>query len=99
MTDLDHLSRDLTDRGLLIAAGFVGLQKACIPADAPKVQVDELRNAFFAGAAHLFASIMNILDPGEEPTEADMRRMSLIDAELKAFLADFEARLPTVGSA
>ena len=40
----------------------------------------------------LFASIMSILDPEEEPTEADLRRMSTIDKELREFAAQFELK-------
>ena len=44
-----------------------------------------MRKSFFMGAEHVWASIMGILDPGAEPTEKDMRRMSLIHDELEAF--------------
>jgi len=57
-----------------------------------------MRNAFFAGAQHLFSSIMTILEPDAEPTEKDMQRMDLIDKELRAFINDFTLRnCPTEG--
>lgn len=97
---LERLSREFTDQGKLIEAGWIGLRLAAIPMDASAVQLDEMRSAFFAGAQHLFASIMTILDPGEEPTDADLRRIDLIDAELKTFIADYSARhIPTKGNA
>lgn len=97
---LERLSRELADGGKLIEAGWVGLRIACDLEDAPRVQLDEMRNAFFAGAQHLFASIMTILDPGADPTDKDLERMDLIDRELKAFISDFSIRnLPTGGSA
>lgn len=65
---LEQVSRDLTDNGKLVEAGFVGLRIACIPPSAPKTQVDEMQMAFMVGAQHPFTSIMTILDPGEEPT-------------------------------
>lgn len=83
---LERLSRELVDQGKLMEAGWVGLRLAAVPDDAPKVQLQEMRMAFFAGAQHLFSSIMGVLDAGEEPTEADLRRMELIDAELRAFV-------------
>jgi len=95
---LERLSRELTDKGKLIEAGFVGLRIAAIPLDAPAVQIEEMRNAFFAGAQHLFSSIMTILEPDAEPTEKDMQRMDLIDKELRAFINDFTLRnCPTEG--
>ena len=89
---LERLSREFTDQGKLIEAGWIGLRIAAIAPDAPALQLEEMRNAFFAGAQHLFGSIMNILDPGEEPTEKDMERIGLIDAELRSFIQEFELR-------
>jgi hypothetical protein len=98
---LELLTRRLVDEGLLIEAGWVGLRIACQLEDAPKIQLDEMRNAFFAGAQHVFHSITGgLLDPGSEPTDADLRRMDQIDQELRRFITEFSARnLPTSGSA
>lgn len=99
--DLEKLSRDLTDQGRLIDAGWIGFRRVVLAAEMPPAQLEEMRNVFFAGAQHLFSSLITILDPGEvEPTEADLARMDLIAAELKAFLEIFAARhLPVEGSA
>jgi hypothetical protein len=97
---LEKLHRDLANSGKLIEAGWISMRLACIALDAPDVQIREMRMAFFGGAQHLFASIMIALDPGDEPTDADTRRLELIDAELKAFIKDFELRhVPTEGRA
>jgi hypothetical protein len=97
---LDRLTRELTDSGKLIEAGWVGLRIACDLIDAPADQLREMRMAFFAGAQHLFGSIMNVLEPGEEPTDKDLQRMDLIHTELDAFIKDFELRhVPTKGTA
>jgi len=98
--DLEKLSQELADSGKLIEAGWIGLRIAAVPKDAPDIQLNEMRAAFFAGAAHLFSSIMTILDPGEEPTEKDLDRLSLIKSELYLFIADFQMKhIPTEGSA
>lgn len=98
--DLDKLARDLTDKGLLIEAGFAGLRGQAMSPNAPADQVREMRMAFFAGAQHLFGSIMQVLDPEAEPTAADMLRMSKIADELQGFIDDFQKHhLPTEGSA
>jgi hypothetical protein len=97
---LERLSKELTDKGKLIEAGWVGMRLACDLADAPPDQLHEMRMAFFAGAQHLFSSIMTILEPGEDPTEADLGRMDQIDKELRAFIKDFELNhVPTQGTA
>jgi hypothetical protein len=94
---LERLSRELTDNGKLIEAGWVGLRIACELEDAPAIQLEEMRNAFFAGAQHLFSSIMTILEPESEPTERDLERMELIDRELREFINDFTIRRIPVG--
>lgn len=97
---LERLSRELTDKGKLIEAGWVSLRLAAIPPNAPAVQLQEKRNAFFAGAQHLFSSLMTILDPDGEPTADDLKRMDLIDNELREFINDYSIRnLPPGGSA
>ncbi len=97
---LEKLARDLTDTGKIIESGWVGFHLAAIPLGEPAIQLEEMRGAFFAGAHHLFCSMMAIMEPEEEPTEADLRRMSLINDELQSFIQDFELRhFPTKGRA
>jgi hypothetical protein len=80
------------DHGQLMEAGWLGFRYAAIPANAPTIQIDEMRGAFFAGAQHLFGTILSILDPGAEPTEADLRRMDLIKSELDEFIRQFKRK-------
>ena len=88
------LTKALADEGKLIEAGWVSLRHVTMPPDAPQEQLDDLRMAFFAGAQHLFGSIMNILDAGEEATDADQARMSAINDELNTFIASLGSGLP-----
>jgi len=90
--DVKALERDLIAKGLLIEAGWASLRAMAVPAAAPQVQLDEMRNAFFAGAAHLFSAIMSTFDEGDEPTEADCNRLDLIQAELARFIMDYTAK-------
>ena len=90
---LEQLSRKLADEGKLIEAGWVALRVQAIPLNAPAVQLQEMRMAFMAGAQHLFASMLGILDPGLEETPADMRRMDLIHKELAAFEQELRLRM------
>lgn len=53
--------------------------------DVDATQVIETRRAFYAGAQALYHSIMCGLDPGGEPTDADMERMQGIHDELHEF--------------
>jgi hypothetical protein len=97
---IDRITRDLVDQGLIIEAGWVGLRMMSVPKDAPQIQVDEMRNSFFAGAQHLWGSIMSMMDPDAEPTAADMKRMGLIHKELDKFIKEYaDKNVITVGSA
>jgi hypothetical protein len=87
------VSKRLADEGKLIEAGWVILRHMAMARDAPQVQIDEMRLAYMAGAQHVFASIMVTLDPGEEPTDADLRRLDLIHEELEAFREELKLRM------
>lgn len=89
-SEIDKATKALVDAGKLVEAGWVGLRITAIPADASEVQLSEMRKAFFAGAQHLFGSIMSFLDSDREPTPNDLRRMTLVHEELEAFVKDFK---------
>ena len=91
-TILEKLHRDLVDEGKLIEAGWIGMRIACVPDDASEIQVSDMRMAFFGGAQHLFSCLMTIMESGSEPTDKDLERMSLIDAELRKFVDELELR-------
>ena len=88
----EDLERQLMDQGLIIEAGWMGFKLLTIPPTASRLQLDAMRNAFFAGAQHLFGSIMTGMDEGTQETEADLRRMDNIQKELDRFLVDFKVR-------
>lgn len=97
---LDSLSRELAEQGRFIEAGFC--LRILSTAALPPEQMEEIRNAFFAGAHHLFVTLVAIftLAPGVSPTADDYARMEQIEAELDAFIAEFATRhLPTKGTA
>lgn len=84
-----EVSKQLATEGKLIEAGWAGYRYLVLSPTAPQLQIDECRTAFMAGAQHLFSSLMVILDPkGDEPTDADLNKMDLIDKELKTFVRE-----------
>jgi hypothetical protein len=93
----DVLIKALVDKGKLIEAGFLAMRVQIIPADASPGQVSDMRIAYMGGAQHLFASLMAALDPDKDPTPNDMRRMALIDAELRAIEGELKLRAARVG--
>jgi hypothetical protein len=92
---LEQASRELADQGRLIEAGWIGYRLAVLSPDAPPLQIEECKLAFMAGAAHLFSSINTILDPGEEPSDSDLRRMDMIHDELQNFEQEFRNKIKT----
>lgn len=95
----DQAAKEFVDQGKLIEAGWAGLKATWLAPDAPAHQAKALRYAFMAGAQHVFASIMSVLEAGEEPTDADLRRMDLIATELATFYEEVQRDLPTGGQA
>lgn len=90
--------QELIARGLLVEAGFSAL-RSLIPMNASQAQIDAMRTAFFAGASHVFHSVLVSMDTGAEPTEADMSRLSQLHSELQRFEAELAKMLPTRGNA
>ncbi len=89
---IDDATKKFVDDGKLIEAGWQAYRMLSIPPDAPDIQVSECRLAFFFGAQHLFASLTSIFDDGgEEPTMEDLKRMDIIDAELREFIERVKA--------
>lgn len=68
-----------------IAKGWASYLVTVLPPDASKIQLWETRRAFYAGAQHFLMSVMRIMDPQAEPTEADLGRLEAMDQELQAF--------------
>ena len=87
--NVTKLTKLLSDQGKIIEAGWLSYLHLVVPRNASAVQVEETRRSFFAGAQHLFGSIMTMLEPGMEPTETDLKRMDYIAVELKEFVQTF----------
>lgn len=90
---VENITKAFVDRGQLVEAGWQALVIVLELASAPDIQRSEMRLAYFAGAQHLFGSIMAITEDGDEPTEQDMERLNLIDKELKQWIEEFQERI------
>lgn len=95
----EKITRELLNKGKIIAAGWVLFRSYVLPQDAPPIQIKEMEKVFFAGAQHLWGSIMTGLDEDTEPTDQDMTRMDLIAAELDAFGERLKAEIECEGRA
>lgn len=81
----EQVIKELAARGKVMEGGWQAFLLVSGLQDAPDMQKREMRKAYYLGAQHLFASIMTMLDPGSDPTDADVHGMDLIQDELKAF--------------
>ncbi|KKM01142.1 hypothetical protein LCGC14_1797330 [marine sediment metagenome] len=68
-----------------IQVGWESYQSMVIPKDASDTQIRETRQAFYAGAALLWQSLMLFLDNDAEPTTDDMQRMEDLQVEIDAY--------------
>ena len=87
------LSEKLVDEGKIIEGGFAGYRIAVMPENVSQTQLSETRKAFFAGAQHLFSTIISMLDPGSEPTDRDLQRMDLMHKELEGFMKNLQKEI------
>lgn len=95
---VDGATKHLVDEGKLIEAGWVSLKLTAYPNGMTPDQEQQLRQAFFAGAQHLIASICSFLEPDADITDKDLQRMNNVQRELDEFIQDYTARfVPTVG--
>lgn len=69
---------------------WLSYRRDVIPGDAPQIQVDESRKAFYAGAAALLGTITKNLTPDHEPTAKDLTMMDEIAAELEEHMREVE---------
>ena len=56
-----------------------------IPANAPPLQVQECRRAFYSGALACWRAVLDVEDNQEEPTQAEMDHMARIQEEFDAY--------------
>jgi hypothetical protein len=87
---LDKFFREQADSTNLIETMWL-LFAASVKIPAGGAQWTESRRCFFAGAATLFEALTRIMEPGAEPTDADVARMDRISKELDRYMADMKA--------
>lgn len=94
----EMMARELLNSGKLVNGGWEVFNRFILDPSAPTIQREEMRKAFFAGAQHVFMCLCSSLDPGIEPTEGDMKRMELLEAELDEFGKSFAAEIEAVAA-
>lgn len=82
----------------LIESEWIGFKIAIgLDDSASQIQIDEMRNAFYAGARFMDTTIVQLGEADIKPSEFDAA-INGIEAEFATFLSDFAAKnLPTAG--
>lgn len=88
-----RITKELTEQGRIIEAGWRSMEILVVPPTAPRLQRIEMRKAFFAGAQHLWASMLISADEDPAPTDAEERRMEMIHHELEGFVKELVAEM------
>ena len=70
---------------MTLADQWTEFSKEFVPANAPPVQTQECRRAFYAGAAAFFSTIYHSMDEGAEATDADVTKLAAMHRELIDF--------------
>lgn len=94
---VDDVTKKLVDDGKLVEGGWQAFRVLYLPQDVSRGQLNDMRIAFFAGAHHLFASVLTFLESGDDATEADLRRLDALQQELDAFVEEFKLRVTRKG--
>ena len=76
-----------------IAEMWTEFSTTLVPVDAPAVQRESMRLAFYAGAEALFNSVMWAVGGDDCPSEVGEAYLTARTEEIKAFAMDLQARL------
>jgi hypothetical protein len=74
----------------MIGEQWASYQTEIVPADAPKVQREECKRAFYAGAQAMFQAVMKAAEPEDEG--ACDARLEALEREMQDFLRLFKKR-------
>lgn len=72
----------------LILEGWSAYAEHVVPKNAPSVQRKETRQAFYAGAAHLWGAFIRALGPDEEADPPDLALADGVQQEIDDWLAE-----------
>lgn len=91
----DKIAREWAEKGKLVEGGWRSFRQVMmrdLNFEDPAQLEDSLRTLYYLACDHLFSCMVGpLLDPGAGETEGDLRRFSLIQAELAQFRLRFTA--------
>lgn len=87
----EQLTKKYASEGRLIEAGWQTYRVLCLRS-AVNDSCGDLKEAFQAGAEHVFASMVNMLEADEEVTDNDLKRMDHLQAEVELIQRAFRLK-------
>lgn len=82
---VERLTARLVAEGKLVEAGWAGYLIDVVPPNATPVEIENQRLAFYAGAHHLFESIVTMFGDDVEPSGDDIDKLDSVANELADF--------------
>lgn len=79
-------------RRRLIREGWYQYSERVLPAGASAVQKQETRQAFYAGAAHLWGAFISALGPGDDADPPDLALADGVQQEIDDWLEELKRR-------
>jgi hypothetical protein len=78
-------------RRMLVLEQWNEFVRTTLRPDAPAIQKQEMRRAFYAGAHMILFRVMAELSDGDAPTPPDLETMMSVQMELREFLEQVKA--------
>lgn len=94
---IERLTAKLVEEGKHVEAGWHSYLIDVVPPDSSPEQIENMRLTFYAGATHLFETLL--LDADDEASGDDLDKLDDVEKELAAFRASLVAQLKTAGNA
>ena len=91
--EVEEATRILVDEGRVLEAGWLALRIAVLPVPTSLEQEQCMRESFYAGAHHLFAVLMTVLERGVDSQDKDVERIASIRREIKMHMAELMLKI------
>lgn len=75
----------------IIEQQWLSYRSAVLPKEAPLIQLQECRRAFYAGAQALLQTLLTAVSPGQEVTDEDAQVLERVQKELDEFAKAVES--------
>jgi hypothetical protein len=89
----EDMTKKLIDQGQLLEAGWWACRLQLLQPGLNAPMLHDIHMVWMAACQHVFSSIFVSLDPGVEPTDVDMQRMTSLEREVEGYRKLLEMRV------